>query len=253
MKASVDFLIAGTQKGGTSSLDACLRGHPDIDMALGKEPHFFDNEDLFRAGFPGDAQYHANFPPHVPGRLRGEATPIYMYWREVAARVHRYNPGMKWIILLRNPIGRAYSHWNMERGRKAENLPFLEALRAEGERLRSALPLQHRVFSYVDRGFYGGQLQRIWSLFPRSQTLILRSDVFRRDPKTVLNAVHRFLGVREVPPEREMKENSGVYPAGMGREAWEYLRGVFEPEIRSLESLLGWDCRDWLAPSVSMV
>ena len=120
----VGFLIAGTQKGGTSALDAYLREHPDICMANQKEVHFFDNEAIFNGDNSDYAVYHAAFSLKTSQQLLGESTPIYMYWHAAPKRIWQYNPDMKFLIMLRNPIDRAYSHWNMERGRKRDSLSF---------------------------------------------------------------------------------------------------------------------------------
>ena len=74
---------------------------------------------------------------------------------------------MRLIVILRNPIERAYSHWAMEHRRGNDQLPFALALEQEEARCREALPFQHRVFSYVDRGFYSAQLRRLWRFFGR--------------------------------------------------------------------------------------
>src|SRR5207342_3103643 len=98
-----------------------LREHPRIGMAAEKELHFFDNEQLF-AGQPSNpdaaglySRYHDAFRHCPPERLRGESTPSYMYWPDAPKRICQYNPGMKFVFLLRNPILRAFSHWNMQR------------------------------------------------------------------------------------------------------------------------------------------
>lgn len=244
----VDFVIAGAQKGGTSALDAYLREHPDICMADRKEVHFFDNERYFQKARPDYAMYHAHFPalPDRPGLIRGEATPIYMYWRAAPARIQSYNPAMKLIISLRNPIERAYSQWNMQRERGKEPLPFRQALQQEARRCRQSLPLQNRLFSYADRGFYVEQLQRVWGCLPRNQTLILRSDHVKSDPQCALDSICRFLKVPPLKHIRNRTVHARPYVAQMNREDWEYLHGVFAGEIRALEQLLGWDCADWL-------
>jgi hypothetical protein len=244
----VDFVIAGAQKGGTSALDAYLREHPGICMAGKKEVHFFDNERYFKTAHPDYAVYHAHFPavPPRPGLLYGEATPIYMYWRSAPARIQRYNPGMKLVISLRNPIERAFSQWNMQRERGKDPLPFRQALQQEPERCRASLPLQNRLFSYVDRGFYSEQLQRVWACFPRSQTLVLRSDQVKSDPERALGSICRFLQVPPLQNVRNRTVHARPYAAPMDPADWQYLRGVFEGEIRALEKLLGWDCSDWL-------
>ncbi len=144
-REKVDFVIAGAQRSGTTTLDLYLREHPDVAMPwTRKELHFFDGEQHFRSEPVDYRVYHANFTARAPGQLRGDATPSYMYWQPTPARMARYNPALKIVVVLRNPITRAYSHWNKEWRRGRETLPFMEALRAEPERARAALPLQIR-------------------------------------------------------------------------------------------------------------
>jgi hypothetical protein len=124
----VGFVIAGTQRGGTTTLYEYLRRHPHICMPAEKELHFFDNEDLWRLQPHPYELYHAAFAVEPSHRLLGEATPVYMYWEPALSRIREYNPAMKLILILRNPITRAYSHWNHERPAGREALSFREAL-----------------------------------------------------------------------------------------------------------------------------
>ena len=242
----VDFIICGTQKGGTSALDIYLRGHPEICMAEQKEVHFFDNEDAFRNGTPDYSQYHSVFKPNSSSQIFGEATPIYMYWREASRRMWQYNPNLKLIVMLRNPIERAYSHWNMKRSLGAEALSFWKAIQGEPERCREALPYQHRVYSYVDRGFYLEQLRRLWSFFPKEQVLVLKSEELKCQPIQTLQRVCEFLNVDPLNGIEPLDIHSRPYNSPMGARERQYLRSVFELEIRGLERVLGWDCSSWL-------
>jgi hypothetical protein len=242
----VSFLVAGAQKGGTTALHAYLSAHPSICMPRRKELHFFDDEKRFRGGKPRYAAYHRHFAPKAPGQILGETTPIYMYWYRAPKRIWDYNPKMKLLIILRNPIERAHSHWNMERARGKEPLPFAEAVRSEAARCRKALPLQHRLYSYVDRGFYTEQLRRLWFWFPREQTLVLRNEALRTNPAETLDRVWEFLGVERRAPAQAREEHSTPYGAGLEESDWRRLRDTYEFEIRALERLLGWDCSDWL-------
>jgi Sulfotransferase domain/SEC-C motif len=243
---TVDFVIAGTQKAGTSALDLYLREHAGVAMAMTrKELHFFDNEEHFRTEPVDYADYHANFAPRMPRQLRGEATPIYMYWDPAAARMARYNPALKIIIVLRNPITRAYSHWNKERQQGRETLPFLEALRVEPERARSALPLQVRNASYADRGFYTRQLRRLWRHFPIDQTLVLRSEELQAVPDAALGRIAEFLGLEPFTRIAPKTANARQYERPINPDEWDYLDGIYAAEIRELERLLGWDCSQW--------
>ena len=103
MSQPVSFLIAGVQKGGTTALDAYLRDHPDVQMASMKEAHFFDDEGQDWAQ-PDYARYHALFADD--GRLRGEATPIYVYWPNSLERIARYRQDMRLILLFRDPVAK---------------------------------------------------------------------------------------------------------------------------------------------------
>jgi hypothetical protein len=241
----VDFVVAGTQKGGTSALDEYLRDHRGISMASKKEVHFFDDDSNFGESVEY-SKYHSYFEISEPRKILGEATPIYMYWYEAPKRIWHYNPEMKFIIVLRNPVNRAYSHWNMQRDRAYDDLSFWEAITTEESRRREALPCQHRKFSYVDRGFYSEQLKRIWHFFPKEQTLIMRSKDLREKPENVLCDICRFLNISDFENIRLKEVHSRPYTSSISSEERDFLQKTFFYEIKELEELLGWDCSDWL-------
>src|SRR6266404_63206 len=238
----VDFVIGGTQKGGTSALDSFLRKHPEICMpATRKELHFFDREEEntdYNA-------YHANFKPEPQQRVIGEASPIYMYWETAPDRIWKYNPKMKWILALRNPVERAFSAWNMETKRGKDKLPFAEAIEKEPERCREALPLQHRVYSYVDRGFYAHQVRRLFNIFGKEKYLILLNEELRSDHKETLRRVFEFLGVDPsfVPPEASVFEQE--YSNKIDNQLRARLIDIFQFDIKELEKLLGRNLSAW--------
>jgi hypothetical protein len=241
----IDFLICGTQKGGTSALDAYCRQHQDLLMADAKEVHFFDNESLFRNGKPDYRQYHQHFPPHEEGKLRGEATPVYMYWPNAPARIHAYNPDIRLIVILRDPVERAYSHWQMEFHRGYETLPFGKAVREEAARLQQADADHRRVYSYVDRGRYLHQLELLWSLFGREHVLVVFNEDLRQSPAAVLQQISVFLGIPAFTAIEERTENAQDYDNPMTAEDRAWLHAVFEPEIANLEVALGKKLEFW--------
>jgi hypothetical protein len=242
----VDFLVCGTQKGGTTALHTYLRGHPEICVPDIKELHFFDNEENFTHRRPDYSRYHEYFHPQPGHRLLGEATPIYMYWHDAPRRIWEYNPRIKLVMLLRNPAERAFSHWSMERALGRESLSFWDAITHEEERCRQVLPLQHKWFSYIDRGYYSEQLRRIWRFFPKDRVLVLKNEDLDRSPEDTLHKICDFLGVGRFANVHMRQVNARSKPVPMsGREA-DYLRRQFQCEIRELERMLGWDCSDWL-------
>ncbi len=242
----IDFVIAGTQKAGTTALDEYLRRHPEVGMGSGKELHFFDHEANFSGDAPDYARYHACFDWSAGHQVRGEATPVYMYWLPCPGRLREYNPDLKIIMILRDPVARAYSHWHMERARGADTADFRDAIRTEAERCRAAAPLQHRVYSYADRGFYSRQLQRMWQYFPRRQTLVLKHEDLLAQPARVLGEVWEFIGVQRSTEVPRITVPSGGYEKLPDPETFEYLKSLFQPEVRALEQLLDWDCGHWL-------
>ena len=206
-----------------------------------KELHFFDREEENT----DYKKYHANFKPKPQHRVIGEASPIYMYWETAPYRIWKYNPKMKWILALRNPAERAFSAWNMETKRDHEKLPFAEAIEKEPERCRTALPLQHRVYSYVDRGFYAHQVRRLFNIFGQDNVLVLLSEELRNQHQKTLRRVFEFLGVDSafVPPEATIFEQE--YSDKIDNDLRSRLIDIFHFDIRELERLTGKDLSSW--------
>jgi hypothetical protein len=242
----VDFLLAGTQKGGTSSLNLCLRQHPDIVMCDVKEPHFFDTDSHFEAE-PDYGTYHAQFPAARPGQVTGEATPDYLYWPPAIERIRSYNPAMRFVVLLRHPADRAFSQWSMLRGWKHETRPFLQAIRDDVAKLTRGEPFARDEPAYVPRGFYAQQLGRLLKLFPREQLLMLKSERFRDDANPGFTQVCDFLGIRRARLGSQPSLYEGKYARAMHPTERAYLLQVFRLDSEATQRLLGWDCADWFA------
>lgn len=245
-KNRIDFLVIGAQKAGTTALFQYLKAHPSIEMGRQKELHFFDNEEHFSQTHTSYEVYHGAFPPLQYGKLFGEATPIYLYWEPALPRIWTYNPNIKLIACLRNPITRAYSHWNMEYKRSWDSLTFPEALKWEWERSREALQLQHRVFSYQSRGFYSEQIRRWRRFFPDEQLLFINYDQFRKKPQECLSRVATFLDIPNHWETLEKEYNKLKYDHPISLREFAYLYKIFANDIREVERLLKWDCSSWL-------
>ncbi len=251
---TVDFFICGVQKGGTTALDSFLRGHPDLQMARVKETHFFDTESFDWSAPPYD-KLHDFFDP-APVRRRGEATPIYTYWPHAMERLRAYNPAAKLIVMLRHPVLRAFSHWRMETTRGDETLSFPEAIRPEAAKRADAAPGGvHRVFSYVQRGFYAPQIERIRGLFPNDQILILRTDALWIDPVATLQKIQTFLAVAPLPdaPRRYIVPLDSAASAPLTPADASYLLTLYADDIGRTQTLSGLDRNDWLDPNSAYV
>ncbi len=241
----VSFLVIGAQKAGTTALDHQLRLHPDIGMADVKEVHYFDDENIFAREPLDRSAYEAHFPGSR--RSHGETTPIYLWWKPACERIHRYNADMKLIAVLRDPVDRAFSQWNMEFNRGDEVRDFRSAIEAE-QKQRSADPdQQHRVFSYLSRGFYAEQIERFHRTFDPRQLLCIKYEDLRRDPQTQVHRISDHLGIdRQPSPDIVPILNQGVYSAPLDKAQRRALIDVFAEDISRVGALLDMDVRDWL-------
>ncbi len=249
MSKRLNFLICGAQKSGTTALYSYLNRHPDIFLPSCKELHIFDNEHRDWSGegissIDDDNKHH--FSNLKNESLCGEATPVSLFWRSAPERIWRYNHEIKLIAILRNPITRAYSHWNMEIQRGRDKAPFNTSLEKEKNRCSEALPLQHRIFSYLERGFYTEQIRRLWSFFSPEQVLIMRQDDLLRKPAQSLKMVYNFLDIESISFSRYNSSHSRGYDKAISLKDKVALRFLYQREIAELESMLGWDCSSWL-------
>jgi hypothetical protein len=211
-RALPDLLIIGTQRGGTTSLYEYLARHHDVVAPLGKELQYFST-----AHARGEAWYRAHFPTESSmlrrrreGRpfLAFEASPYYLFHPHAARRAAATVPGAKLIALVRDPVERAYSHYEHTRQRGLEPLSFEEAVAAEPDRLAVEVERMkadpdyqsrpHRIYSYLARGRYAFQLEEWCNHFPRQQMLVLRSEDLFADPADTYRRVLAFLDLPSI-------------------------------------------------------
>ena len=214
-------------------------------MPAQKEIHFFDYRyDL------GLNWYRGCFPIKLfDGKITGEASPYYLFHPHVPARVKRDCPDTRMIVLLRNPVDRAYSHYMMEYGRKTDTTPsFEEAISSEEERVssdyqkmledESYFSYNHQHYTYLARGRYHEQVTRWLRLFPMKQFLFLKSEDFFSDPWAALKEVYRFLELPEIIPVDLTPDNTNEY-LPMREETREWLKNYYFDENKRLQALLG--------------
>jgi hypothetical protein len=135
----------------------------------------------------------------------------------------------------------------MQSASNLDEVPFSSAIRQESERAREALPLQHRVYSYLDRGFYSEQIRRARRFFDDRKLLFVKSEEFFAEPAATLAQVLQFLGVPRATIDVSTVRNRSVADSSMREEDRQFLIRTFRQDVEQVESLLGWDCRDWLS------
>lgn len=238
----VNFVICGVQKGGTSALHDYLSDSPDVAFADVKEVHFFDDEEVDWS-HPDYGPYHARYSVDVAKKAYGDATPIYVFWPHALERIRAYNPQMKVILLLRDPVERAWSHWRMEFARGVEHNPFSYCIRQGRWRNFTTHPWgHHREFSYVERGYYGEQVERLLSVFNREQVLIATSERLLRSPQECITDICKFLEVEppSVITRREVHVGADIdYGAHLTVEDRAFLRDIYAFDQQRLQRLTG--------------
>lgn len=245
------FIIAGAQRCGTTSLFRMLAKHPDVrPPALTKGIHYFDTAERYERGA---RFYGAHFPLAIGSRARGrkvtgEASPYYIFHPLAAQRITQELPDARVIVLLRDPVERAFSAHKQETWRGFETLAFEEALDAEPERLAGeedriiADPtyqsFAHQHHAYVGRGRYGPQLRRMADAIGRKNLLILDADRFFGDPRAQWAAVLEHIGVRPMPLDAAVKANARP-SSPMAEPTRARLREEFDESDQDLTEFLG--------------
>ncbi|MCB1055668.1 MAG: sulfotransferase [Acidobacteria bacterium] len=277
-----NLVVAGVQRAGTTSLHYLLASHPEVFFPeRPQEIHFFDDDRAYARGL--DA-YRRLFRGWRGERWVGQTSPLYLFEPAVPERLHGALPEAKIVVVLREPVSRAYSHYWLEVRYGWERESFERALELEAERLEGGFDAR-RHFSYTARGRYAEQLERYFALFGRERVLVLLQDEMKNAPERVLERLGGFLDLdpagfetqggrvkhrnaallprwpalqRWARPIRERLPRFGYVVDGLNLERRSYppmasgtraaLAERFAPEIDALEALTGVDASAWRTP-----
>jgi hypothetical protein len=228
-----NFLIIGAQKAGTTSLHYYLHQHPLLQGALDKEVSFFSTERNFQLDVNW---YHSQFkdvrnPFPNKKTLFFESTPEYIYYKKALERIYNYNKDLKLILILREPVSRAYSAWNMFRDFKSrpngipeslindkssqlyeelydsKSFPsFEQAIDNESQKISKNSNCPEP--SFIRRGMYVEQIKFLFSLFDKSQILILDFDELQTNKAKTLNNVLSFLDLENFDWDKNSSHKS---------------------------------------------
>jgi ABC-type polysaccharide/polyol phosphate transport system ATPase subunit len=243
-KQSPDFLMIGAQKCSTEALYGYLENHLQNIKEGAKQVHFFELN--FERGVEW---YSKQLTRSVAGDkvLLWEMTAYYIYHPLVAERVYKCFPDVKLILMLRNPVQRAWMHYHLEVAIGCEKLDFEKAIASEPDRLKGEIEkikadegyysFNHQHYSYLSRGIYVEQIKNWLDYFPREQLLILKSEDFQKNPGDVFSRVLDFLDVK-VSAVKEYQGNSAEDYSNMPAEIEQELTNYFKPYNQELSDLL---------------
>lgn len=253
-----DYLIAGAQRCGTTSLQRYLIEHPQVIPAgVTKGIHYFNTADYargidwYRSHFPTRRRLEAAQQQAGGTVITGESSPQYMFHPTAPDRIARDLPNAKIIVLLRDPVDRAYSHFLHETRRDFETLDFEAALHSEDERLageaermredESYQSYELRHYSYMARGEYYPQVKRLRNLVGPDRLLVISSEDLFGAPEPTYHRVLRFLGLPEFTPSGFAAQNANVYTSPISDRARAILEDRFREPNKRLYDLVGED------------
>lgn len=249
-----DFLIIGAQRSGTTSLFHYLGHHPRVKLPIIKEIHYFDLQ-FYRS----TNWYFAHFPQSHKSQftITGEASPYYLFHTDVPYRVAELLPNVRLIILLRDPVARAYSHYTHNCHLGLESRGLDEAINADmnailmGKSISLATPYSHRHHTYVARGVYIEQLKRWYQYFSKDQILCLNStNLFQSSPQT-LHRVIEFLHLdaTELPQVNFIQHNRSNLDGtleSMPQHIVQKLAGFYLPYNQQIATEYNLEIRNWI-------
>ncbi len=200
-----NFFIVGAANSGTTSLYGYLKQHPDVFLPALKEPHYFAQltpsreQRYLRTIIRDESSYLRLFHRAQAYKAIGEASPSYLWEPEAPYRIRRAIPDAKIIILLRDPVERAYSHYLMDVREGLQDLAFREALHRDWHQNKKGWSVSHL---YVELGLYASQVRRYLEVFGPEQVLILMFEELTKSAlngKSVVVDVLRFLDLDVAP------------------------------------------------------
>lgn len=225
------FLCIGVQKGGTTSFIEYMNQHPEIYMKEG-ESHFFNNTNQNSLTI---SMYESSFTPKKNKHIIGEKTPKYCYIQHAMTNIYNYNPNIKLVIILREPIQRAFSHYNMSYTNPNK---FMETILNRNSNTFSG--------SYIPRGFYDNQLEHILSMFPRNNIYIGIAEEIRNNKQVEYNKIFKFLGAKaEHRINDTVDTRIGTYKESVKKEDAKILYDIYKSHNETLYNLLGRRIQIW--------
>lgn len=259
------FMIIGAQKGGTTALFEYMSQHPGVSRPYRKEMNFFNCDVRYRKGVEA---YHTNFPRKAPDnvkRLTFDATPAYLFNCYCPGRIYDYDPEMKFILLLRDPIRRAFSAWQMYRTKYQENAEWFLQWVADcnparvdvyrprppsfGESfvadIHNELEARERgndlEMPILGHGFYAQQIRRYLHHFSGDQIFAAASERLRAVPADILAQIEAFLGLQRYdwPAVLLRPVHVGAYSEPVPRDAIVLLQEVYKTSNEETFALLG--------------
>lgn len=244
-----NFLIIGAAKSGTTALHEYLQQHPQVYMTPNKETNFFafEGKEINFQGPEDDGlkvfsitdleTYQAQFDEVSNETALGEACPSYLYLPQAVENIKKYIPDVRLIVILRNPVERAYANFlHLIRDNREPYDDFMSALQDEPIRIKNNWEW---FWHYIQVGYYTNQLQRYYSTFPAEQIKVYLYDDLKAKPVELMQDIYRFIQVDcTFVPDMSLRPNPSGVPKNqiihslVTRPSW--IKDIFKPLLPNM-------------------
>ena len=225
----IDFVCVGVQKAGTTTLHNILNQNPNLVLPERKETHFFSDEQLFNKGIDTYSNFFKNLNS---SKFVGEIDPEYSFSKNAAQRIYEVFGKIKIIIILRNPVERAYSHYLMTKRRGLEDLHFEEAIENEKGRIKTEKDRMH--LSYISRGMYLWQVDNYKTIFGSKNVKLIIFEDFIANKDKYIRDISDFIGLPDFPYTTDLKSNPASSPRFKSVQQFIYGESKLKKAIGSL-------------------
>ena len=239
-----NFICLGAAKSGTTTLHDILRQHPEIYVPAFKEPHFFDIPENYKNGIDW---YQKNYFKNANKKVIAEFTPSYFFDKEAPERIfNNLGSEVKFVVLLRHPVDRAYSHYLHSKRDEHEELDFVESLLHEGDRLLHHIEnkdyLSYLRNSYISQGLYGDMVERYLKYFKLENFMFIHFEkefLLKRD-----KTIQRVLGFLDIDPQIKLQTDLRSNPSSIEK----------SKTLKRIMKKKGWwrTIIKWLLPSIQL-
>ena len=249
-----NLITIGTARGGTESLYHYLKKHPNISVSNKREIYFFGKDPFFNTGLNW---YRSFFPTnlyksyfnntHDKPLIVYEGTTDYIFQPTAPKQISEVLPNAKFLVMLRNPVDRAFSHFYHNIDTNHEYLDsFEETIELEPKRLaeRTNKGLDHigfNFYTYLKRGIYVEQIKRWFEFFPKEKFLFQKSEDFLQNPQKTIDNICDFVNIPHLKISSKIRRNAANYPKTMNPETRKKLVEYFKPYNEKLYELLDLD------------
>ena len=213
----VNLFIVGAPKAGTTSLYHYLNEHPEVQMSNIKEPDYFSNQEIidqklyYKSKCIDNLDDYNELFNNKECKIYGDASVSYLFYPKVPQRIFKYNPKSKIIIMLRDPIERAYSHYLMDYRLGLVDATLDDIINNKNLSNKNKLYYQQ----FISLGLYYHQVKRYIDVFGKQNIFIIFQSEFKQERDRIMSELYKFLDIKQFISNYNKQYNAFVMPKNL--------------------------------------